>query len=176
MAADPYKNYFLERTKGAIKNNFTIQLSRYKLYENGNCVQEGFFPRYYDEYDITLILKEDTLIIQSFGLESFDIRNQNYVTVDKSGVYAQKWVGSYVATFLVTNCNYSVNPGQIPYKIIITTNNKGYIYSLSLFFQNDGNERELELFGRTEWFIMDDRKPAREPSSGTTDENNGLPF
>ena len=67
MAEDPQKNYFLERTKGAVKDNFIIQLSQFKLYENGNLIQQGAFPRDYDDFDITLILKEDTLILQCFG-------------------------------------------------------------------------------------------------------------
>ena len=178
MAADPYKNYFLERTKGAVKDNFIIQLSQFKLYENGNLIQQGTFPRDYDDFDITLILKEDTLILQCFGLGPFDIRTHNYLTVEKSGVFAQEEGVSYIASFLLINNHYSVNPGQVPYKITITTY-KDSIYSLSLFFEINDNERELELFGESEWFIMPDSKPANEPKDDSTDDSSeglGIPF
>lgn len=159
-------NMFYERTNGVIKDNFFIELSQYNLYENGSLIKQGPFFRNDDDCDITLLWRDDDLTIQCFGLEPFNIRNHLNFSVDKVGSFAQDKGVSYVVTLIVRNKKYSVNPGQIPYKITITTY-KDSIYSLSLFFQVNGVDQELELFGKSDWFRM--------PGSNTP-PNNPLEF
>lgn len=144
---------FYQLTNGAIIDNIFMYLTNFQLYENGDLVKKGPFVRSDedDDIDITLYLRDDGLELQCIGLEGFNIRNHNHLTIEKSGAFEQVKGESYVATLLLKNNHYSVNPGYVPYKIMIVTH-KETIYSISLYFNIDGVERELELMGKSDYF------------------------